>query len=50
MVGYSPSDTHTDTIFGQLERKLADSVADVAYLASKALQVVLDEMTAVWSI
>jgi hypothetical protein len=50
MVGYSPSDTHTDTIFGQSERKLADSVADIAYLARKALQVVLDEVTAVRSI
>ena len=50
MVGYSPSDTHTDTIFGQSEKKLANSVADVAYLARKALQVVLDEMTAVRSI
>jgi hypothetical protein len=50
MVGYSPRDTHTDTIFGQSEGNLANLVASVAYLVSKVFQVVLHKMTAVRSI
>lgn len=47
MIGYSPSDTHTDTIFSQSDGNVVDLAATVAYLVSKVFQVFLYQVTAV---